>query len=55
MRPTMKTTEKERAEETRLREQFIRQVEDHSLPAQEVLTDQRECRASGEAPVLFVP
>ncbi len=47
--------ETEEPEEPRLPEQFIRQVEDHSLPAQQVLTDQQEDRAPEHPPVVFVP
>ena len=36
-------------------EPFVRQVEDHSLPAEDVLTDQQEAREPDEAPTLFVP
>ncbi len=36
-------------------EPFVRQVEDHSLPAQDVLTDQHEAREPDEAPALFIP
>ncbi len=50
-----RTIEDEPQEETRLPEPFVRQVEDHSLPAQQVLTDQQECRALEQPPALFVP
>jgi len=55
MMPQTKTMDQESAEETRLQEQYIRQVEDHSRPAQEVLTDQQEARTPDDAPALFVP
>ena len=49
------TIEKESQEEPRLQEPFVRQVEDHSLPARQVLTDQQEGRETEQPPVLFVP
>ncbi len=55
MTPQSKSIEKESAEEIHLQEEFVRQVEDHSLPAHEVLTEQQEGRAPNEAPALFVP
>ncbi len=55
MTPQTITIEKESQEEPRLQEPFVRQVEDHSLPAQQVLTDQQEDRAPEQPPVLFVP
>ncbi len=36
-------------------EPFVRQVEDDSLPAEEVLMDQQEARAPDETPALFIP
>ncbi|MGE5073411.1 MAG: hypothetical protein ACM3MF_08285 [Anaerolineae bacterium] len=57
MTPDTKIVEQKTAEQ-HLDEQFIRQVEDHSLPAQEVLTDQQQGRSStgeSKAPALFVP
>ena len=50
-----KSIEQEGAEEIHLQEEFVRQVEDHSLPAREVLTEQQEGRTRDEAPALFVP
>ena len=55
MTPQTKPRENENAEEPRPHEEFVRQVEDHSLPAQEVLTDQQGGQSPGEASVLFVP
>jgi hypothetical protein len=55
MTPQTKSAEQEDADEIRLQEEYVRQVEDHSRPAQEVLTDQLEGCAPNEAPVLFVP
>lgn len=55
MNPQTKITEMENPEETRLEEPFVRQVEDHSLPAQQVLTDQQDGREGEQAPALFVP
>ncbi len=55
MTPQITTVETEAQDEPRLQEPFIRQVEDHSLPAQQVLTDQQEERAPDEPPVVFVP
>jgi hypothetical protein len=50
-----KSIEHESVQETPPQEEFVRQVEDHSLPAREVLTEQQEDRAANEAPALFVP
>ncbi len=36
-------------------EPFVRQVEDHSLPAEDVLIDQQEAREPDEAPASFIP
>jgi hypothetical protein len=55
MTPQSKSIEHESAEDTYLQEEFVRQVEDHSLPAREVLTEQQEGRTPDEAPALFVP
>jgi hypothetical protein len=55
MTPQSKSIEHESTEETPLQEQFQRQVEDHSLPAREVLTEQQEGRSLNESPALFVP
>jgi hypothetical protein len=38
-----------------LQEQFIRQVSDDSLPADQVLAEQKEDRASEDSASLFVP
>ena len=38
-----------------LQEQFIKQVKDDSLPADRVLTDQKEDRTTGDQSALFVP
>jgi hypothetical protein len=37
------------------RETFVRQVEDHSLPARQVLTDQRDARLVNSPAQIFVP
>ena len=56
MTPEIKTIEHEPEEqEIRPQEPFIRQVQDHSRAADEVLTDQREDHAPDERPALFVP
>ncbi len=55
MTPQTKSIEEERVEEVQLQEQFVAQVEDHSRPAQEVLTDQQERRDANEATALFIP
>ncbi len=55
MIPQTTTTETEAPEQTPLPELYVRQVDDHSLPAQQVLTDQQESREAAEAPVLFIP
>ena len=55
MTPQTKSKEQASVEETRLQEEYVRQVEDHSRPAREVLTDEQEDRAPNDAPVLFVP
>jgi hypothetical protein len=36
-------------------EQFIRQVKDDSLPADQILTEQKEDLAPDDLPPLFVP
>lgn len=36
-------------------EPFVRQVEDHSLPALQVLTQEREDRGPDDLPQIFVP
>ena len=38
-----------------LQEQFIRQVKDDSLPAGQVLTEQKEDRTSDDQSALYVP
>jgi hypothetical protein len=55
MTPQSKEIQHESDQEIHLQEEFVRQVEDHSLPAREVLTEQQEVRAPEEAPALFVP
>ncbi len=55
MTPETMTIETEPQEELHIEEQFVRQVEDHSLPARQVLTDQQEGRETEQPPVLFVP
>ncbi len=55
MNPQTKIMEQEETSEGVAEEQYVRQVEDHSRPAQEILTDQQEGRKPEEAPVLFVP
>ncbi len=55
MTPQTRTIEMESEEELDLQEQFIRQVEDHSLPAEQVLTDQQDSRPPEQPPVLFIP
>jgi hypothetical protein len=55
MTPQAKPEQQERAEELRPEDEFVRQVEDHSLPARDVLKEQQEDHASNERPALFVP
>jgi hypothetical protein len=56
MTPEVKTIEKEpEKQEVQVQETFIRQVQDHSRAADEVLTDQREACAPNDRPALFVP
>ncbi len=55
MNPQTKIMEQEGTEESLSQEQYVRQVEDHSRPAEEILTDQQEGRKPEEAPALFVP
>jgi hypothetical protein len=55
MNPQTQVTEMDAPEEIRLEEPFVRQVEDHSLPAQQVLTDQQDGREPDQSPALFVP
>ena len=55
MTPQSKPIEQDRAKELQQEDEFVRQVEDHSLPARDVLTEQQEERAPNEHPALFVP
>ena len=55
MTPQAKSIEQESLEKESLQDEYVRQVEDHSRPAQEVLADQQESRAANESPALFVP
>jgi len=55
MTPQIITTGNESPEHTQLEELYIRQVEDRSLPAQEVLIEQQESAAPDQSPLLFVP
>lgn len=55
MIPQPKSMETEEAQEAGLQEEYVRQVEDRSRSAEEVLTDQQAGRAPDETPVLFVP
>jgi hypothetical protein len=55
MMPQTNMDEQKTVEEASLPEEYVRQVEDHSRPAQEVLTDQHEGRTPDDAPVVFVP
>ncbi len=55
MTPQTKTTDQEATEDVWLDEQHIRQVEDRSRAAREVLADQQQERAEDLAPALFVP
>ena len=56
MNPQTRIVEQEPDETDLLpQEPFVRQVEDHSLPAQDVLTDQQAAREPDDAPALFVP
>ena len=41
--------------DTPYQEQFIRQVKDDSLPADQILTEQKEGLAPDDLPPLFVP
>jgi hypothetical protein len=51
-----KPTEPERADDAPMQEPYVRQVEDHSLPAHEVLSDQHDAeRADQTTTRLFVP
>ncbi len=54
MTPQTKLIEDEGTEEIRLQEESLREVEDHSLSAQDVLTEQQKS-APEQAPSLFVP
>ena len=55
MMPQIETLEQESTEEPLTQEQYVRQVDDHSRPAQEVLADQQEGRTPDESPASFVP
>ncbi|HTP00895.1 MAG TPA: hypothetical protein VMJ64_05925 [Anaerolineales bacterium] len=55
MEPQTGIAKQEDKTEISSREEHVRQVEDHSLPAQDVLTDQHTGSTPSEAPVLFVP
>jgi hypothetical protein len=55
MTPQSKPVKKEHAEEAKLQEQYIRQVQDKSRTAQEVLSDQQGTHAAEKVPALFVP
>jgi hypothetical protein len=55
MMPQPMLIEEEIAEEARAQEQYVRQVEDHSRPAGEVLNDQQADGAATAAPASFVP
>ena len=55
MTPQSKPVQQDRTEELQQEDGFVRQVEDHSLPARDVLREQQEERASSEHPALFVP
>lgn len=55
MAPETKSSEQEGVQEINFSEEYVRQVDDHSRPAQEVLTDQKAGSGPNDAPVLFVP
>ncbi len=55
MTPQSIKEQQESTEAIRLPEEYVRQVEDRSRPATEVLMDEQEARAVHEAPVLFIP
>ncbi len=56
MKPRTKLTEHpDEVEYMRFQEQFVRQVEDDSLPARQVLTEQKEDRDPDQPAPLFVP
>ncbi len=55
MNPQTNVIEQEAVEEAETQEQYVRQVEDHSRPAQDILADQQAGRQPDEAPALFVP
>jgi hypothetical protein len=56
MEPRTIVEEQERAkEEFHLQEQFVPQVEDDSLPARIILTDQQAQREPENTPQIFVP
>ncbi len=55
MAPQTKNKDEERTEDARLQEQFVAQVDDRSLPAQQIITDQQESHKTNETPALYVP
>ncbi len=56
MKPTTKRMDNTgEAEHIPLQEQFIRQVEDDSLSAAQVLTEQKQAREPDDPAPLFVP
>ena len=62
MKPKMKTTEVQNAgkgilpePEIHLQEQFVKQMKDDSLPANQVLTEQKDDRTPDDPASLFVP
>ncbi len=54
MTPQTKSVEYESTEKIRLQEESLREVEDHSLSAQDVLTEQQKS-GQEQTPSLFVP
>ncbi len=56
MMPQPKIVEQETQQDQELpQEFFVRQVEDHSLPADEILNDQKEAREPNQPRSLYVP
>ncbi len=56
MMPQPKIVEQEMQEDRELpQELFVRQVEDHSLPADEILNEQKEEREPNQPRSLYVP
>lgn len=41
--------------EPHLQEQFVAQVDDRSLPAQQVLTEQKQAQSAHALPAVYVP